>query len=385
TDYISGKPIANAEVVNEETNALSDKSGKVILTVDDMEATKLSMTIHSKGYRSETIELDATAAGSVNVVLVLNQKDIFVSKQRGTYDVYSMDLDGKNRRLLLAGTGSEAPNMSLVISPDGDRAALVSTRDAIRDNDGYMLSALTIIDVQAGTNVTVDHAAQIQLIDWVGNRLIYRSTTAGASASDSQRNRLVAYSYESNARIQLATANQFNTILSAKGLIYYGVSSTDQQATLGLFKVKPDGSDRKRLSEDEVWTGVRSTYNTFSLQTPEAWYTYSIKDGHLDKAGTPPSLTAAAFVDDSKAERSVWTDLRDGKGTLLLYDIHKDTYTTLKSQEGLAGPVRWASDMAVIYRVSTKAEIADYVISPDGGEAHKIADVTGTYGYASVY
>jgi hypothetical protein len=385
TDYLSGKSLPGAEVVTDDVNALADKSGKVILTVESTDETTLPVTVQLPGYRSEAIELNPTVQTPTQVVLVPNQKSVFVSKQSGKYDVFASDLDGKNRKLLLAGTGTETSNLALVVSPDGKRAAYVASRDNKRDEDGYLLQALTIIDLEEGASSVADHAEQIQLVDWIGNRLIYRATIAGASAANPQRNRLISLNYQTNSKSQLATANQFNAIISAKGLLYYGVSSTDPDASMGLYRVKPDGSSRKRLTEDEIWTGIRTTYNTLSLQTPDGWFAYNLKNEELNKTNAPGELGAYAFVDDSKAKRSLWVDVRDGKGVLLSYDIDKDAHQTLVTQEGLGYPVRWAGDKAIIYRVAMKGEIADYVVSSEGGTARKITDVSPAYGFAQVY
>jgi hypothetical protein len=385
TDYVSGKPIEGVEVVQDGFNALSDASGKVILTVEDAETTTLAVTIRAQGYRTEERTLNALEATGTNVVLVPAHRHVFVSKQSGKYDVFSVDLDGANRKLLLAGSGSETTSLSLVVSPDGQYAAYVSTRDGMRDDDGYLLSSLTIINLKAGTSVVVDHAEQLQLVDWVGNRVVYRITIAGASAANPQRNRLIALNYETNSRAQLATANQFNTILSARGYIYYGASSTDPEATLGLFRIKPDGSGRKQLSQDEVWTGLRATYNSLSIQTPDGWQAYSLIDEKFTKSDAPSALTPYAYINDPAGKQSAWTDIRDGKGTLLVYDITKEAHRTLVSQDGLTGPVRWLSGTLLVYRVSTSGETADYVVSTLGGPARKIVDATPSYGYTQIY
>jgi len=385
TDYLSGKPLPGAEVVTDEVNALADKSGKVILTVEDTDETTLPVTVQAPGYRSEAIELNPTEQDPTQVILVPGEKTVFISKQSGKYDVFSSDLDGQNRKLILAGTGSETSNLALVVSPDGKRAAYVASRDNKHDADGYLLQALTIIDLEEGTSSVADHAEQIQLVDWIGDRLIYRATIAGASAANPQRNRLISLNYQTNSKAQLATANQFNAVVSAKGYLYYGVSSTDPDASLGLYRVKPDGSSRKRISEDEIWTGVRTTYNTLSLQTPEGWFTYNMKTEDLNTSNMPSSLGTYAFVDDAKSKYSLWVDIREGKGVLLAYDIDKDAHQTLITQEGLGYPIRWAGDKAVIYRVALKGEVADYVISSDGGTARKITDVAPAYGFTQVY
>ena len=385
TDYVSGKPIAGAEANSDEANALSDKDGKITLTVEDTDVTKLDVTVGGKGYRTQALELDAESTATTTVVLVPSVKAVYISKQSGKYDLYSSDLDGQDKKLILPGTGLESSNIGVVVSPDGKRAALLSSRDNMRDDDGYLLQALTIIDLTDNTHVTVDHAEQLQFVDWIGNRLIYRTTLAGASASNPQRNRLISYNYESNARLQLATANQFNAIVSTHGFVYYTVSSTDPGAALGLFKVKVDGSGRKRLSEKEIWTAVRSGYDALALQTPDGWQQFTFSSEKFDQASQPSSLSTRSYIEESDSNRSIWTDNRDGKGVLLLHDNSKNTDKSLQTQEGLTSPVRWASDKVIIYRVASGSETADYAISPNGGTSRKIADVTATYGYAQIY
>lgn len=385
TDFVSGMPVEGAEVLSDEANALSDKNGKIVLTVEDTDTTKLDVSLSAKGYKSQRLTLDAAIEAPTKVVMVPAAKEVFVSNQNGKYDVYSIDMDGQNRKLVLAGSGNESSNISLVVSPDGTRAAMVATRDNMRDADGYLLQALTIIDLAQGTSVTVDHAEQIQLVDWVGNRLIYRMTLAGASAANSQRSRIISYNYETNARVQLANANQFNAILSTRGFVYYTASSTDPDATMGLFKVKSDGTNRKRLSSDETWTALRTSYNVASVQTPDGWRSFDIAHETFTKIGQPATVANVPFVDNADSTASIWTELRDGQGALLLHDTSKNSDKILARQDGIAQPIRWVSDHLIIYRVSNTSETADYAISTKGGQPHKLTDVTATFGYAQIY
>lgn len=382
-DYFSGKPIKDAEVQSDELNALSDDKGNVTLTTEDTATSKMTLAVQlsAPGYRPESLELNAATQQSQKVLLVPSPKTVFVSRETGKYDVYSADLDGKNKKLLLAGTGLENENIGLVVSPDGHQAALVSTRDNMRDSDGYLLSALTLINIQEGTHSTVDHAQQIQLVDWIGNRLIYRSTIAGASAADPQRNRLLAYIFSTNARVQLAAANQFNVVLSADNYMYYSASSTDARASLGLYRVKPDGSGRERLSNQEVWTGLRTDIASLSLQTPDGWYSFDLSSKKFARAGAPSVFKTYIFAANPAGSAMAWADTRDGKGVLLVKTTKSDAVKTVVSQPGLTYPVRWINNELLLYRVVTGNESADYVISPDNPAPHKILDITATHGY----
>jgi len=208
---------------------------------------------------------------------------------------------------------------------------------------------------------------------------------ASASAANPARNRLVAYNYQANARTQLAAANQFNTVVSADGYLYYSASSNDPTASLGLYRVKPDASGRERLSDQEVWTGLRTTINTLSLQTPAGWSNFDLSTKKLQPGSAPGSFVSFYFAPDTKGAQNVWADTRDGKGVLLLKKNDSDQATTLVTQPGLTAPLRWVADRAIIYRVVTSSESADYVVSTDGGTPRKISNVTATYSYVQAY
>lgn len=384
-DYLSGKPVLAAEVSDGDASALSDKNGKVVLTRDDTDMQDVEVRITASGYRSENLTLKVDSAEVPKVVLVPDRKAIFVSKQSGKYDLFAMDIDGRNKKLLLAGTGRETNSITLATNGTGTRTAMVSTRDDKHDHDGYPLSALTLVDTNTGAIQTLDYAEQIQLIDWIGNRLVYQTAASGASASNPQRYRIISYDFETNSRTQLATANQFNAVMSADGQVYYANSSTDPKAQLGFFKVKPNGTARQRLLDQEVWSAFRTSPAVFKLQTPDGWYDYSLKSLSMNKTNTPPNYKNRLYIANGSGDKNAWVDNRDGKGTLLVYENGSGKDNTIHAQDGLTYPVRWLNDHVLMYRVVTKQETADYAVSVDGGPAKKVADVSGTYGLSRAY
>ncbi|HEX8763346.1 MAG TPA: hypothetical protein VF733_06355 [Candidatus Saccharimonadales bacterium] len=385
TDYVSGKPIAGAEADAQILSAKSDNNGKAILTVGDTDVTTLSLTITANGYRSEIAVLDAESSSQKQITLVPDRRVVYVSKTGGKQDVYSSDLDGKNAKLLLAATGKENGSSSLVVSPDNMQAAWVSTRDGARDADGYVLYSLTFINIERGTSNHVDRAQQIQLVDWLDKRLVYRSTIAGASAANPGRNRLVAYNYENNARTQLASANQFNAILSAGGYLYYAVSSDDAGAALGLFRIKPDGSSREQLVRQEVWTGIRTDYHTISVQTPEGWFALALDTKQLTRSESPVNTAGLQLVNNTRGQQTAWMGISGGKTVLFVQGTDGGEVKTLTTMTGMAYPIRWLSDSMITFRVVTGGESAEYVVSTLGGKPRKITDVAAVYGYAQIY
>lgn len=380
TDYVSGKPLQNVEATSNGIEALSDKNGKIVLTVDNENAQTVPVAIILNGYRTEQMDLPPANTLTTNVQLVTDRKDVFISRQSGKYDLYKIDVDGKNKQVLLAATGTENENISLVVSPSGDQAALVSTRDNMRDSDGYLLTTLTLINIKEGTTQTLDHAEQIQIVDWIDKRLIYTEAVASASAANAQRYKLLSYDYAAASRIQLATANQFNGVLTANGVVYYATAATDP-ATQPLFaKIRPDGSARQTLYTQEVWSIFRIDYNTVALQTPAGWLSYSIQNGQLVKGGAPTIFASRIYNDAPDSQQSLWVDTRDGQGALIAYNLANSKDTVVQTQLGLTYPVRWLTSDAVVYSVVNKGETADYVMSLSGGKPHKITDVTHVYG-----
>jgi hypothetical protein len=148
TDFLNGKPVKNAEVNSGDANAQSDDKGIVVLTLGKIEAPTLTTTIAAVGYRSEKLVIDSLKAETTNVSMVNKQKEVFISKQSGKYDLYKIDIDGKNKQLLLAGTGLERDQMTLVANAAGDKVALISSREDKRNGEGYSLDTLTVVDVK---------------------------------------------------------------------------------------------------------------------------------------------------------------------------------------------------------------------------------------------
>lgn len=382
-DYLSGKPLEGAQAESGDLNAVSDKQGKITLTVSDTKG--LPVTVSASGYRTESLTLATTNLLTNSVVLVPSGKAVFISKQSGKFDLVAMDIDGRDRKLILAGTGSENYNLSLAVNPAGTLAALVSTRDNLRSKDGYLLSAITLVDIKEGTKLTIEHAEQVKLIDWVGDRIIYQVTTAGPSGPVGTRSRLVSYSYSTSSRIQLAAEDQFNMVASVGGSIYYAPSGTDPNAKSGLFRIKPDGGSKTSIFDKEVWTGLRSTYDQFSLQTPDGWYTYEFDNQTPQKSLDPPPAAGRLYVESRQGGKSLWVDNRDGKGMLFVRSGANGTDKVIATGEGLTYPVRWLNDNVVIYRQSNNTNIADYAVSLLGGAPKKISDVTNTYGLSQGY
>lgn len=386
-DYLSGKPVRDAEMSSEESNAQANDKGQIILTIEPDETSSRDAQITADGYRSETLKLEPGQGQNRTIQLVPDRKHVYISRQSGKYDLYKSDIDGKNKELLLAATGNEDGSISVVQSRDGKQVALVSKRDTLKNQDGYVLQSLTLIDVEKGRTLSLEKSERIQVVDWIGDRIVYVKIKAGSSAGSPDRYQLISYDHTTNSRQQLANANYFVDVVSAGGQVYYVTSNNYQGGVSQFVRTKPDGSGKQvLLDKTDVWNVLRDTYDTMTLVGNQVAYSYKLGDNSAKQNTSPGSNTVDRYyLDDGENKLALWADNRDGKGVLLLNNLGNDKDAVLTTQSGLGEPIRWLNDMVAIYRINKPGETADYAISLDGGDPKKITDVTATSGYGRWY
>lgn len=384
TDFITGKPIPGAEVSFTDTGAtaVADKQGKATITLDNAsEASSAQLSASASGYHATPVTLPVAATKPITVALPPSAKTVFVSKQNGRYDVVSMYLDGSERSTLLAGTGAETSNLSLLADPAGKKVAYVSTRDGLTNASGYHMSGLTLVNIADGDNATISHADHIQLVDWIGTTIIFEESSENTSATDSNRYKLVAYDYASSKRYELAHANQFNSVQVIEGKVYYAISSTDPAAQAYYYQINADGTNRATILEKEVWSAFRTAYDKVMLQTPDGWFAYSMGTTPVEAAAAPDAKNRT-YV-EGPDNQSIWIGQTDTSSVLTLHNNTRGTDTVVAARSGIAYPVRWLTSNVLVYRVVSNGEVADYAVTTSGGTAKKITDVVSTYNAAN--
>jgi hypothetical protein len=382
-DWLSDKPISKVEVSGGlEASALSDADGKAVLNSDNTEDKELAITVKAPDYRDEKISLSVGSKTIQQVKLVPSRKHIFVSKRSGKYDVYKIDADGKNEEKILAGTGNERDDLTLIPQETGSLAAFVSTREGAHNKDGFVLSGLYVIDVNSGDNTKLSLSEQVQVIGWIGDKLIYVQIAEGASGTNPKRHRLISYDTQKNESKELAASNYFNDLLIAKGVIYYAPSNSFQESTTAfMYRINADGTGKQSLLDRETWNMFRTDYNKLTVSVQQDWYEYTLGTSKAVKLATNPVTPKnKVYVDSPNGQNSLWVDDRDAKGVLLLYSTKDGKETELVSKVGIKNPIYWLNDKFVVYRVSSGSEIADYILNIEGGEAKKIQDVANTGG-----
>lgn len=386
TDFLSGQPINDAEASSGGSDASSDENGVILLSIapgDD----NTRATISAKGYRAEQVMLNEDPKQEQAVTMVPDRKSVFVSKRSGKLDVYKIDIDGKNEAVTLKASGIERSDITLLSHPTDEILAVVSTRENVRNSDGYLLSTLTIVDLKDDNPTKAAQSESIKLLGWSGSKLAFVQTAAGASAANPGRQRLIVYDYQADKSQEIAAANYFNDFALVGDNIYYAKSGTYQSTPGGFYKYNIGSNKTKPIIEKETWQLSRPTYSKLNLGVENDWFEYVLGADSASKlAGPPANPMFRQYHNTSDNKLSAWVDQRDGKGVLLLHDIEtNDEDKVLINIAGLSEPIRWLTDQVLIYRINSPTETADYAVNIQNGQPVKIQDVTATLGIRSGY
>jgi hypothetical protein len=380
TDYVSGAAIAGAEVISGDASTFSDEEGLARLTIDaEDDAPELDVSYVADGYREDRVRIDANIADHGEVRLVPYLSHFFVSQRSGRYETYRIDADGQNEEIVLPATGAERPDMVLVPHPSKQRVAVVSTRDNVRNQDGFLLSSLTIVDIDDEQTIKVAESERVQVVGWFDNRIVFVQIAEGASGANPKRHRVMSYDYDNDATQELAASNYFSSVMAVGDMIYVAPASIFQESPAQLYRIRADGSNKEVVFEGESWGIYRLSYSAIAIVTSSRWLRYELAGGELSLLDQDPqTLQNRLYTESPSGDRSARIEERDGKGVLLMRTDNEPVEAPRFEQGGLGYPLRWLNDSVIVYRVNTASETADYALSITGGEPVKLRDVTAT-------
>lgn len=389
-DFLSGKGLEKAQASSGEGNAVSDKDGKIVLTLDTnglSEQDTLDVEIALDGYRTETVTIPVSSEATTEVKMVPSAQDVFISNRSGKYDIYAIDIDGKNEKKLVAGTGLERPDLALVPEPSSNMVAYAATRENVKNSDGYLLTTLYVFDKTEGSLSKIDQSEQIQIIGWASDhRMIYVKIAAGTSAGNNQRYRLMSFNSKNPSdNKEIASGNAFNDVVLAGNQIIFAPSNYLNDTTPGLFIVNSNGSSKQTITSSEVYNIFRTDYQTVTVDIGGTYSTYDIGGATKLTQTNTPSYENRLYMDGPTGTTSVWFDSRDGKGDVMLYDKGTKKDSVLAAAAGIKLPFYWLTNTKVVYRVNSGSETADYVVSIDGGSPQKVTDLTDIAGQTRWY
>src|SRR5581483_6558980 len=199
TNKISGKAVPNLQVKAGKSVTKTDWKGDGSVVVDP-NLTSVQVEISGQGYNTFVTKVPVNA-GEVNfnqVVVVPAGKIYFLSKLSGKIDVVKTDLDGANRQTVLAGTGNEDDqNTVLLASRDWKYLALLSRRAGTFDT-------LYLIDTSNDSLTVIDEGdVTFDLLGWSDNYFTYVVHRPSVSAWQSNASSIKSYNAQTKQLISL--------------------------------------------------------------------------------------------------------------------------------------------------------------------------------------
>jgi hypothetical protein len=401
---ISDKPVDNALIKTSDSEVYTGSNGQATLVLSPSESS-VAATISADGYNLETSNVMVTTqtVSQNSYHLTPTGKIYFLSDLSGTIDVVKTNLDGTDRQTVLAGTGFE----------DSDGTVLLASRDwkylmldSIRTAGGN--PQLNLIETTNNDKVvTVDHSdSQFQLVGWENDYFVYSASQNSYPIWQPGGSSIESYNANSGKSITLDTtaANgtsasdaefesfvpgnvvEFdNQIVYAKtwyqGIGYLTVSG--KQNTLS--SIAPDGTSKKIITSldagNSYFGGLETrTPSTITVQvdsnnsTQTSYYDYG-SDGSFNLDTSPQEANEyqqvyPTYLLSPLSDETFWSTPEDGKNGLYVGDQNGQNAKQIETLSNYAA-YGWYTDNYVLVSESG-SEL--YIMPATGGIPLKVTD-----------
>lgn len=395
-DFITGKPLENAVITASGSSAKTNKQGKATLVLP-AKGTNEKATIKLNGYNDSPVNVLVTAR-----VVTTNQFKItpagklyFLSNLSGKIDVVKTDLDGKNRKTVLAGTGTEDANStSLLASRDWRYLALLSKRAG---KQGIYLINTTndqTTNIDGGSDT-----ASFTLVGWSNSTFVYEVSRSNVQSWQSGATALKSYDadggklynidqtqgegtgYYDYASTSFSTVSLLNNeLVYAKNWGASGAGKLDGKS-VSLLSVRPDGSNKKTVKDFPVPAGTPYYYSVtpsqyaptelylqvYEDQTKATYYEYENGSVTQKSDVTDDTFGKAypTYLLSPSGKQTFWSEIRDNKNSLFLGNSDGGSGKQIATLSGYT-PYGWYTDN---YLLVTKNGSELYVMAADGSKA----------------
>ncbi|HET6863705.1 MAG TPA: carboxypeptidase-like regulatory domain-containing protein [Candidatus Saccharimonadales bacterium] len=352
-NLINKQPLSNVDIKFADISATTDQSGSATVVLP-AGASQQTATLSRNGYNDAqvTVKVSNDKIQQDNFTLTPAGKVYFLSKLSGKIDVVKTNLDGTNRQTVLAGTGNEDSNNTVLLaSRDWKYLALLSRRAGSSPS-------LYLIDTSDDSLITIDSGtANFSVTGWVDDNFVYTATRSDIQLWQSGRQAIKSYNAQTKKLTVLdqtsaSGSDNFDYVAELvgdayayNGTVYYimnwsgGINATAsvsaKQATFN--SVKPDGSAKKAIKSFALASGTTAIDVTLEerVESP-AKVDLKFSDGNKDnfyvytngQVQAAPNLNTNSFYDSAyptylespSGNNTFWSEPRDGKNTLFVGD-----------------------------------------------------------------
>lgn len=408
TDRISGHPLKGATILAGKTTTATQADGMAQVIVPT-NTTALAATIKKEGYLDQALTVSQQPASAS---LVKTGKMYFLSKQSGTIDVVSTNLDGSDRQTLVKGTGNESEyNTALLASRDWRYLALIAKRDTPQNS-------LYLIDTQQPNLKRItDGTTFINPVGWSGQRFVYKddgtdeSRWSLKSVNASTRQLATLEKYESTIETESGYVSDMFIgspyILEGDTIVYtadwsppmYGGKPASKQS--GVISVQADGSNRHSL---RTYPASEISYIETKLYKPQEIH-YRVINTNGERRENimtvnkkievvPPAQQKfdqeyPTFLISPDGKRAFWAEPRDGKNALFTGDNNAGNTTQIAQMSEYTAYGWLTDDYVLLQKGGSELFITTIDQLKAGKEPLKISDyhkpATSFLGYGYGY
>lgn len=377
---ISKTPLANAVIKAEGTETKTDKDGKAILVLPAGKQT-VDAAITASGFNPLTtkVKVSTDVAPENTFSLVPAGKIYFLSNASGKIDVVKSNLDGTDRKVVLAGTGKEDENETVLLaSRDWKYLALSSKRD------GGDYAKLFLIETATDTTSTIDEGdATFELVGWGNHHFVYKVERAkldyyankksGLKTFNAETKKLtiidetVAEESDSYSRRReyfgsVYITQRDNRVIYTKGWSASNGSILEQtQKKAALIAVNPDGSNRKEVKtfaappggvwNISIYLYAYSPNEIYVVYSADDQKVYEYENNSLKAADVAIDVVRKGYptyLQSPSGDHTFWTKVRDGKNVLFVGGTDGENEKQLGNPAAEQHPFGWFTDNYVV-------------------------------------
>jgi hypothetical protein len=371
TNKISGKGLKGAQITVLDTQAQTDDNGEAVLVLPaDKNSEKVTLKLENFNDSTADIDISEQLTDKNKLTLTPAGKIYFLSKQSGKIDVVKTNLDGTDRQTVLAGTGKEDNNNTVMLaSRDWKYLALYSSRDSEK-------AKIYLIETASDKLTAMDEGdADFQLIGWHNHNFVYKVTRnkkiwepkREALKSFSGDNKALATMHESSAEGSESNYKyeSFGSYyITNQGLVYAtnwsasGWNSNLDGKQNEIILAKTGTSDRKVIKGIPIPANRSYSSLEARLYEPDEVYFaaqhgdkpqfYEYEDGAVKDAKDVTSQTFydkiySTFLLSPSGAMTFWGEPRDGKTTLFVGNTKGEEQQDIGALSELT-PYGWFSD-----------------------------------------
>ena len=397
TNKISGAPIENIIIKVEGEEYKTGNTGEAQIVIPG-NATEVSAVLTGNGFNqldARITAIESEQADERNVfALIPSGKVLFLSKRTGKIDVMKSNLDGSEAEVVLAGTGKEFDNDTILLASRDWKYATLKAR---RDSDK---AKLYLIEADSGKATVIDEGnAEFTLTGWYNEFFVFQVQRYGLSSWEPKRHALKSFNAktsrlrtldETNAQsvssyeyAEESISNVYileNRILYTRfwGCPYYLYGS---QPCIGkesqIVSVRPDGSEKRNIKGFTIQGNLAGQHPkaTAQLYAPQELYFevsqsgtvkyFEFEDGKIEEKNISSAefyKFYPTFLLSPSGAKTFWYEPRDGKNTLFVGNSNGENGKEIGSLTEYV-PYGWYSDD---YLFVSKNSSEIYII-PAGG------------------